>query len=139
VQLPEQPDFEVMVGEYRTMGLYPSGHLMAKLRPGLPRYMTRSNRVRDMPDGSDVWVGGIVIRRQMPLAKAVFLTLEDEFGHSPLVIWPAAWQRLKRVARAPVLLAHGTVSHREGTVNVVVKDLKPIEANAPVLKTRDWG
>jgi error-prone DNA polymerase len=139
VDLPGQSPFEVMVGEYRTMGVYPKGHLMAKLRPRLPPYMVRSDKVRDLPDGTDVWVGGIVIRRQMPLAKAVFMTLEDEFGQSPLVIWPTTWQRLKRIARAPVLLAHGTVSHREGTINVVVKDLKPIESGTPTLKTKDWG
>ena len=139
VPLPEQSDFEVMVGEYRTMGLYPRGHLMAKLRPALPRYLIRSDQVKELPDGTDVWVAGIVIRRQMPLAKAVFMTLEDEFGHAPLVIWPAEWQRLKRVARAPVLMAFGTVSHREGTINVVVKDLRPIESGTPTLKTKDWG
>ena len=138
VALPEQSSFERMVGEYRTMGLYPRGHLMAKLRPALPRYLIRSDQVAQLPDGTDVWVAGIVIRRQMPLAKAVFMTLEDEFGHAPLVIWPAEWQRLKRVARAPVLMAFGTVSHREGTINVVVKDLRPIESGTPTLKTKDW-
>jgi error-prone DNA polymerase len=81
-----------------------------------------------------------VIRRQRPLAKAVFLTLEDEFGHSPLVVWPQVYERLKWQAKSPILLARGTVSHREGTMNVVVSGLTPIDAeDAPTLKSKDWG
>jgi error-prone DNA polymerase len=139
VDLPEQSDFEQMTGEYRTMGLFPGGHVMAKLRPGLPGYLTSHDRLQGMEDGTPVWVAGIVIRRQMPLAKAVFITLEDEFGHAPLVIWPGEWDRLKRIAKAPLLIAHGVVSHREGTINIVVDQLRPIDSNTPVLKSKDWG
>ncbi|MBI4219068.1 MAG: error-prone DNA polymerase, partial [Chloroflexi bacterium] len=86
VALPEQSRWDLAVGEYRTMGVYPSGHLMAMLRPKLPPDVMRSEDLKKLPDGAEVKVAGIVIRRQRPLAKAVFLTLEDEFGHSPLVI-----------------------------------------------------
>ena len=139
VALPEQSDFERMVGEYRTMGLYPNGHVMAKLRPNLPPYVMRSDRVKDLADDTEVWVAGVVIRRQRPLAKAVFITLEDEFGHSPLVIWPQVYARLKRIARESVLIARGKVSRRDGTLNIVVSNLKPVTSDAPVGKSKDWG
>ncbi|MBI4307027.1 MAG: error-prone DNA polymerase, partial [Chloroflexi bacterium] len=140
VALPEQSRWDLAVGEYRTMGVYPSGHLMAMLRPKLPPDVMRSEDLKKLPDGAEVKVAGIVIRRQRPLAKAVFLTLEDEFGHSPLVIWPQVYQRLRLRAKSPILLARGNVSHRDGTMNVVVSGLTPIEADdAPELKSKDWG
>jgi error-prone DNA polymerase len=140
VALPDQSKWELAVGEYRTMGVYPGGHLMAFLRPKLPSDVRRSDELRNLADGTEVKVAGIVIRRQRPLAKAVFLTLEDEFGHSPLVVWPQVYDRLRWQAKSPILLARGTVSHREGTMNVVVSGLTPIEAeDAPTLKSKDWG
>jgi len=140
VALPDQSRWDLAVGEYRTMGVYPGGHLMAFLRPKLPADVRRSDELRKLADGTEVKVAGIVIRRQRPLAKAVFLTLEDEFGHSPLVVWPQVYQRLKWQAKSPILLARGTVSFRDGTMNVVVSGLTPIEADdAPTLKSKDWG
>ena len=86
--LPAQSPWETMAGEYRTMGLYPRGHLMAMLRDHLPPGVSTSQEVLQLRDGAEVTVAGLVIRRQRPLAKAVFVTLEDEFGHTPLVVWP---------------------------------------------------
>ncbi|MBM3959682.1 MAG: DNA polymerase III subunit alpha [SAR202 cluster bacterium] len=140
VALPGQSRWELAVAEYRTMGLYPKGHLMAMVRPKLPPDVRRSEELHALADGTEVKVAGIVIRRQRPLARAVFLTLEDEFGHSPLVVWPQVYERLKWQAKSPILLARGTVSHRAGTMNVVVSNLTPIEASdAPSLKSKDWG
>ncbi|MEE8363271.1 MAG: OB-fold nucleic acid binding domain-containing protein, partial [Dehalococcoidia bacterium] len=139
VALPEPSEWEVMTGEYRTMGLHPRGHVMAKLRPHLPRGVIRSVDIADYPEGASIRVAGVVIRRQRPLAKAVFITLEDEFGHSPLVIWPQVYRKLRQVARAPILLARGKVSHRDGTLNVVVTGLQPLDAAVPLSKSKDWG
>jgi error-prone DNA polymerase len=112
---------------------------MAKLRPHLPRGVIRSVDIADYPEGASIRVAGVVIRRQRPLAKAVFITLEDEFGHSPLVIWPQVYKKLRQVARAPILLARGKVSHRDGTLNVVVTGLQPLDAAVPLSKSKDWG
>ena len=139
VALPEQSAWERMAGEYRTLGLYPSGHVMAMLRPRLPKDVIPSSQAEKMPDGREVRVAGVVIRRQRPLAKAVFITLEDEFGHSPLVIWPQVYERLKRMTKESVLIARGTVSRRDGTMNIVVKDLEKVTSNAPTLPSKDWG
>ena len=43
------------------------------------------------PDGIAVQVAGLVVRRQHPQAKTYFLTLEDEFGHTPALAWPDTW------------------------------------------------
>ena len=139
VALPEASEWDVMKGEYNTLGLYPRAHLMEKLRPHLPPDLVRSADIRDLKDGTPIRVAGVVIRRQRPLAKAVFITLEDETGHVPLVIWPDVYDRVKRVAREPILLCSGVVSHREGTLNVVVRTIQPVPTDVSMLKSKDWG
>ena len=127
VPLPQASQWELMSDEYRTMGLHPASHLMAYLRDSLPGVHT-SEEVADLPDGTEVRVAGLVIRRQRPLAKAIFITLEDEFGHTPVVVWPAQYARLRHLLREPVLLIAGTVSRRGGTMNVVVHGVEPLQA-----------
>ena len=139
VALPEASEWDVMKGEYQTLGMYPRGHLMEKLRPHLPPDVIRSIDIRDLEDGDSIRVAGVVIRRQRPLAKAVFITLEDETGHTPLVIWPDVYQRVRRLAREAILLCRGTVSHREGTLNVVVSTVQPVPTDISSLKSKDWG
>jgi error-prone DNA polymerase len=139
VALPEASEWDVMKGEYNTLGLYPRAHLMEKLRPHLPPGLVRSADIRDLKDGTPIYVAGVVIRRQRPLAKAVFITLEDETGHTPLVIWPDVYERVRRTAHEPILLCSGVVSHREGTLNVVVRTLTPVPTDVSMLKSKDWG
>ena len=136
--LPKPTDWETMEGEYRTMGIHPRSHLMAYLRDRLPD-VTPSAEVWGLPDGADVRVAGLVVRRQHPAAAAYFLTLEDELGHTPVVVWAATYKRYRHVIRAPVLLITGNVSHREGTMNVVVRHVEPIEGlGAASPPSKDW-
>jgi len=123
-------DFEEMIREYRTMGLHPASHVMAYIRSSLQsslgaRVLT-SDEVPLVPDGETVTVAGLVIRRQRPLAKAVFITLEDEYGHIPMVVWPKTYSRLRNDLKAPFLVVTGTMSRRDESHNVVVEQVKPM-------------
>ncbi len=138
-KLPSLSDWDAMLGEYRTMGLHPDGHFMAYLRPSLGPEVLPSNEVPDLEDGVVVTVAGLVIRRQHPGAKAVFVTLEDEFGHIPLVVWPDAFRRYRLEIREPVLKVQGTVSRREGTMNIVVHHVHPIETSYALPSSKNWG
>lgn len=139
VDLPPETKWEQMMGEYGSMGVHPESHIMARLRPSLPSSVARSDEVKNYAEGARVTVAGLVIRRQRPSGKATFITLEDEFGHSPLVIWPDIYKRLRLNTLAQLLMATGTVSKREGTLNIMVEDIRPVSAETPVLPTRDWG
>ncbi len=86
----------------------------------------------------EVSVAGLVIRRQRPLAKAVFITLEDEFGHSPIVVWPKTYQRYRHVLREAVLKVRGVVSRREGTLNIVLTHAEPISAMDKLPESHSW-
>ena len=141
VDLPALSDWETMLGEYYTMGLHPAGHFMAHLRPGLEREgVLSSERVQELEDGAGVTVAGLVIRRQHPeSAKSVFITLEDEHGHTPLVVWPKVFRRYRLVIREPVLKVTGLVSRRQGTMNVVVQHVEPIPTSSTLPPAKNWG
>ncbi len=137
-QLPEQSEWETMGEEYRIMGLYPEGHLMALARPHLKRGILSSRDVEARADGDIVTVAGLVIRRQRPLARAVFLTLEDEFGHIPLVVWPSEFAKYRQLIREPMLIIRGEVSRRDGTMNIVAKHVEPMPSMENLPKAKNW-
>ena len=139
VDLPKLTDWECMNGEYRAMGLHPVGHVMAYLRGQLGAEVATSRDVIELEDGADVAVAGLVIRRQRPLGKAVFITLEDEFGHTPLILWPKVYVRYRQVLKEPLVVVEGTVSRREGTMNVVVSRARALPTLDVAPKAKDWG
>ena len=138
-ELPDLSEWEAMAGEYATMGLYPNGHLMALIRPHLSSDVLSSHEVPDLSDGAEVAVAGLVIRRQRPLGNAVFITLEDEFGHIPLIVWPKVYDRYRLVMREPVLTVRGVVSRREGTLNIVVTHAEAVATVRDPPKAKNWS
>ena len=139
VTLPKENEWERMIGEYATIGMYPEGHLMAKIRSQLPAKVAKSNEVSNYANGEQISVAGLVIRRQRPSSKTIFLTLEDEFGHSPLLIWARDYKRLKPLIKQSLILARGSVSRREGTMNIIVQTIIPIPKSIPHFDSHDWS
>ena len=125
-RLPRAGAFDEMEREYRTMGVHPASHVMAYIRESLGERVLTSDEVPSVPDGETLTVAGLVIRRQRPLAKAVFITLEDEYGHIPMVVWPQKYARLRNDLKAPFLVATGIMSRRDEAHNLVVEKVKPL-------------
>ena len=138
VELPGLTPGERMDGEYRTMGLYPSGHIMAYLRDQQGDEIATSRDVVTLEDGTEVTVAGLVIRRQRPLGKAVFITLEDECGHIPLIVWPRVYERYRHIMGEPLVIACGTVSRREGTMNIVMSRARVLTPMLAAPKAKSW-
>ena len=138
IELDPQSVWEHMEAEYRTMGLHPTGHIMEYIRVQLGPQVMTSAEVAGLEDGARVTVAGLVIRRQRPLAKAVYVTLEDAYGHTPLVLWPKTYERLRLVFREPLIIVSGYVSRREGTMNVVVTGARNIPGIQGTPKSKDW-
>lgn len=127
-----------MLDEYAMMGLCPDGHVMELVRHELTDVFT-SDDLLGARDGDTVRVAGRIVRRQRPLAAAVFLTLEDEFGLIPLAVWPAEWERLKGALRHTLVVVEGSVSRRDDTLNVVAKKAWPLSVNLDNIRSRpDW-
>jgi error-prone DNA polymerase len=111
---------------------------MAHVRGWLGPEVLTSEQLLSSLDGETVTVAGMVIRRQRPLAKAVFITLEDEFGHIPLIAWTKTYERLNAALKEPFVIATGAVSRREGTLNVVVQHAKSLRVLEDVPPSRDF-
>ena len=130
--LPEMSGYEVMLGEYAVMEIHPRSHLMAYLRDRLPSHLTRAEDLEGLEDDSPV------VRRQHPAANAVFLTLRFKTGHSPVVLWPAVFEKFRFEIRAPVLMVHGRVSRRQGVMNVVANRVRRIRLPRSLPPSRRW-
>ncbi|MCY4366636.1 MAG: DNA polymerase III subunit alpha [Chloroflexi bacterium] len=139
-QLPDFTDFERMAGEYRVMGIYPSGHLMQFVRPGLDQRVLPTTAIEFLEDGTEVLVAGWPVARQHPRGRhgTVFVTIEDEEGDTQLIVWPPVFERCKRQLSSQVILARGTVSRWDGTANVIVSDVKAIDPRVSMPDGHDW-
>jgi error-prone DNA polymerase len=138
VELASPGEWERMKEEYNLLSLYPDGHVMAKLRPRFRRGMQCSRDIPKLRDGARVTMAGLVIRRQRPRRKVVFITLEDEFGHIPLMVFPQVYELNEHCFKSPFLVIKGRMSRREGTHNVVVEEVRPFTAMEKVPGSHDW-
>ena len=137
--LREADRAERMLDEYAVLGLCSDGHMMELARPSLGQDVLTSDGLLGSADSDVVRVAGRVVRRQRPLAAAVFLTLEDEFGLIPLAVWPAQWEQLKGALHRSLVVAEGTVSRRDATLNVAVRRAWPLAVDLDDQRgRRDW-
>ncbi len=120
-----------LIADYSTSGLTVGEHAMAILRARLTAPMlATSAQLTRLPNASAVAMAGLVIARQRPgTAKGtMFLLFEDEFGTVNLIVPRAVYERHRYLARAePLLLARGRVERSEGVLNLLVRELAPLE------------
>jgi error-prone DNA polymerase len=138
VELTKLTDWEQMKEEYNVLSLSPSGHVMAKLRPRFIKGFATSQEIEKLYDGTPVMAAGLVIRRQRPRGKVVFITLEDEFGLIPCMVFPKAYERYEYTFRSPFLIIKGRLVRREGTTNVVINEAKQFDALEKIPASKDW-
>ena len=138
VDLDTPNSWERMNDEYNVLNLFPAGHLMAALRPRFNSSVKSSKEIIRLPDGAELITAGMVIRRQRPLGKAVFITLEDEHGHVPCMVFPKVYEKYEHRFKSPFLIISGKVSRREGTYNVVIDNVKAFNALDKAPQSKDW-
>ena len=138
--LSKMTDWDEMMGEYQSMGLHPRSHIMAHLRQSLHPKAVSSNTISTLSHGSYVITSGLVIRRQRPTStNMIFLTLEDEFGHTPLIINPSVFKIYRMAIMETLITVYGKVSRIKGTMNVEVEhiDIIPLSPYMPPAKNRE--
>lgn len=138
VELDAPGEWERMTEEYNVLSLFPSGHIMASLRSRFNGGFYTSQDIAKLGDGTEVTTVGLVIRRQRPLGKAVYITLEDEFGHIPLMVFSPVYERYELKFKAPFLIVKGRLSRREGAHNVVVTGVKPFRTMDKAPESNNW-
>lgn len=138
VSLDAPGDWERMREEYNVLSLFPAGHIMSRLRPRFHSDVLCSKDIVRLGNNAEVVTAGLVIRRQRPQGKVVFITLEDEFGHIPCMVFPQVYERNEHRFKSAFLAVRGRVSRREGTQNVVITQVKPFSALDRVPQSKDW-
>jgi error-prone DNA polymerase len=138
IELEAPGYWERMKEEYGVLGLFPAGHIMARLRPNFGPEVRCSRDIERLGDGAPVTTAGLVIRRQRPQGKVTFITLEDEFGHIPCMVFPKVYERHEHKFKSPFLMVSGRLTRREGTCNLVVNRVEPFSALAKVPQSRDF-
>ena len=141
--VPRLPDFterEKMVGEYRVMGIYPRGHLMEFVRPGLGPSVLSTVDVEKRGDDERVTVAGWPVARQHPRGRdgTVFVTIEDETGDGQVIVWRDLFARRRRELGSQVVKVTGRVSRRDGTTNVIATDLRAVPSGVSMPPSHDW-
>ena len=134
--VPRLADFterERMMGEYRVMGLYPRGHLMEFVRPGLGPNVLPAAEVEGRGDDESVTVAGWPVARQHPRGRdgTVFVTIEDETGDVQVIVWQDLFSRRRRELGSQVVEVTGRVSRWDGTTNVIATDLRAVDQAYP--------
>ncbi len=138
VELDAPGSWRKMNDEYNVLNLFPAGHVMAMLRPLFKTVVTSSKDIQGLKDGDELTTAGLVIRRQRPLGKAVFITLEDEFGHIPCMVFPRVYERNENRFKAPFLVVDGRVSRREGTFNIIIDRVKSFSTLEKAPQSKNW-
>ncbi len=111
------PLAEAVWHDYAGLGLSLRAHPLALLRPHLPRGpWLRSDALRAQPHGRLLGTCGLVIARQRPATAngVLFLTLEDEAGCVPVIVWPTVQTRFAQALRHGQLLAIRGQWQRQG-------------------------
>ncbi len=133
-ELPELSAWETLLADYGTLGMTVASHPMALLRSRLPEACQDSRDLGQLPHGSRVRVGGLVVARQRPSTAAgvVFVLLEDEFGVINLIVPPAVYERHRLTVRTePLMLVEGRLERYAkggGAINVLVNRVDQVTA-----------
>ena len=128
VTLPEMPLSEHVVNDYQTLKLSLKAHPMSFLRQHCDRERVSDNqKLKAARNGAFVTVAGVILVRQRPgSAKGVvFLTMEDEFSHCNVVIWPQVLETHRSIVMASrLMLIKGRVQRTGDIIHVVASRIE---------------
>jgi error-prone DNA polymerase len=124
VALPPMTLGQEVAEDYANLRLTLRRHPLALLRPWLGRRVIEAARLAEIDDGRRVEVAGLTLVRQRPgtASGVIFVTIEDETGVANLVVWPAVFERFRRVVLGAQLMAVRGKVQKEGLVIHVVAE-----------------
>jgi len=129
-----------IVADYASVGLTLRRHPLALLRKRLDRMrMHSSAQLRQLTHGARAHIAGIVVGRQHPGTAngVIFVTLEDETGHTNVIVWKSLVERQRReLLHARLLGVVGEVQREGDVLHVVAHQLEDHSALLGRLVTR---
>ena len=116
-----------IVADYQSLGLTVGHHPMHLLRPHLGRYRyVSAEQLETLAAGRQLRIAGLVITRQRPgtASGVTFITLEDETGHSNLVVWKKIAEEQRDVLlNARLMGVQGELQKEGKVIHVIAKKL----------------
>jgi error-prone DNA polymerase len=132
VTLPEMPQGEHVIRDYRTLSLSLKAHPVSFLRQQLDaERVTRAIGLETFANGRRIAVAGLVLVRQRPgTAKGViFMTIEDETGVANIIVWKKVFERFRSIVLGGRFVrVCGRLQSQSGVIHVVaetIEDLTP--------------
>ena len=138
--LEDFSNFEAMLAEYNSLGIYPKGHIMEFIRGQLNSDVSKISDVHSQNDGDSVVIAGWAIASQHPRGHSgiVFITIEDETSDVQLIIWPKVFNEFKSVIRNPLMLVKGKISRWDSSTSIEVNTIEEISVDTDLPPTHDW-
>ncbi len=135
--LPDIPEFqqsELLAMEKELLGMYVTGHPLARFEPDLKTYATHTVvQLGEIGDRSRVRVGGIISQLEEKVArrtgrKFVILQLEDLTGVAEITVYSREFEEFRPLlAVGGKVFVEGVVSSRETGRSVVASRIYPLE------------
>jgi DNA polymerase III subunit alpha len=99
--LPNIPEFspaQRLIAEKEALGFYLSGHPLSEHEWALEHYVLPLSEVGDLPDGSEIRVGGMILGLSQSVvkkSKEVYgrFILEDLHSHIDVIAWPEVFKK----------------------------------------------
>jgi hypothetical protein len=126
IALPRMTLGQEVAEDYANLRLTLRAHPLALLRGLLPERVIKAARLAEIDDGRRVEVAGLTLVRQRPgtASGVIFITLEDESGIANLVVWPAVFERFRRVVLgAQLMMVRGRLQKEGQVIHVVAEQL----------------
>ena len=121
-ELPAMPLAEHVISDYQTIRLSLKAHPMHFLRAyyAAQKFVT-AQQLNKLKDGRRLSMSGVVLIRQRPGTSkgVVFITIEDETGIANLVVWPAVFEKQRKIVMGARLMAVHGVIQRDPDSNVI--------------------
>jgi error-prone DNA polymerase len=138
--LPAPTEGQNVAADYRSLSLTLGRHPLALLRERLrERDLMTARELKALPHGTPVRTAGLVITRQRPSSASgvIFVTIEDETGHSNLIVWPAVAEAQRRhFLDARLLEVHGELQRQGEVMHVIAAHLGDLSRWLGTLTTR---
>ncbi len=135
----EWSEEDQLAAEHATLGLYISGHPLAKYEARLrDMHVVELGTIESCENGQEALVAGVVVHarpmRSRKGARWAILTLHDRTGMVDLLAFPEAFAQLEGVFKSGApLVVRGRVNIEDAGTRVVVMDARPIQETAAAI------
>ncbi len=134
-ELPKLSEWQELAWDYELLVATGRRHPMALVRPLLHEGLVTSRHIggpgnpNRLPQGMLVEMAGMVVTRQKPQTASgvIFMLLEDEFGLTNVVVWPALGDRQRDLVRgtAFVVIRGRIDNQKSGFPNIIAEHFRP--------------